>query len=429
MERNYKICQLVLAVVLPLNLFIGVRYFSDDHREGIMQLRKFVRVIGLVRDWYVTDDETVIGYENLTAGALNGMLNHLDPHSSYFPPAAAEHFSETNRGEYTGIGIEFHQLQGRPTIVQVVPEGPAEEAGLKADDQIMEIAGKDTKNMPNEEVRRLVKGKAGTGIVLTMFRASENREFDAEVMRRLIEYPTVRRAQLLDDGIGYLQIVQFNEKTCEEMAKVLVEMKSRLKGLIIDLRFNPGGMLTAAVDVASIFLPRGSLVVTTVPRNDARSDAHFARNSREKLLDLPLVILINEQSASASEILAGCLKDHRRAVLVGERTYGKASVQLVFRLPEDNSSVHLTTRHYYTPANKVIHGRGISPNIRIAPPPADMPKLYRQLRRYRSDKKADDVPDPQMTKAIEVMRKKINGEPIDESPATPTPVPEEKKQQ
>ncbi len=415
MEKKYRVVQLILAVALPINLFIGASMFAGKRKKGATEMRKLARVMRLVQNFYVDGDEKVIGYENLMTGALSGMLQHLDAHSSYFPPIYAERFSELNKGEYTGIGIELELRDKRLTISQVVPDGPADEAGVKDDDQILALDGVSAERMLTSTAVPLIKGEPGSTLELLLYRQSEDREFKTVVIRRRIEYPTVRRARMVEPGIGYVQIIQFNEKTHEELYNALYPWRDRLHGLIIDLRDNGGGLLTSAVELGGLFLPRNALIVTTVPRDKRGTASYFSKPSKKlQLLTIPIVVLINRRSASASEILAGCLRDHNRAVLIGEKTYGKASVQIVFRLPEDNSSIHLTTRHYYTPANELIHGKGINPDIKVPIPREHAAQIHRQLRRYRVDAKKGDVPDPQMAKALDALKRRVNGQPIEE---------------
>lgn len=388
---------------------------EDDARYRSVLL--FSSVLELIREEYA--DAHAVDYEKLTHAALNGMLTSLDPFSEFLD---AERYAEIKReteGEFTGIGIHIGLRGNSPMTVDMPIEGgPAARAGLLPGDWIVKINGSSTKGLTLGQAVRLLRGKAGEPVQITIYRPTSQETRDYTIVREIIDVPSVRGARILAEYArgtrkpAYIRIVQFGEKTPEEFDQALRKLSTEgMDGLILDLRNNPGGVLDASVEIAGRFLPAGTVIVTTEGRRGASDRAYFQSRGRTHLPDLPLVILVNRHSASAAEIVAGALKDLRRAVLVGETTFGKGSVQTVQPInPHENPpiGVRLTTAKYFTPAHLPIHGVGISPHV-----PAyvtlkeEQQILKRQNWHQLSQAERDELhnaPDTQLARAATVLQ-------------------------
>jgi len=330
----------------------------QEPRLPLEELRTFVEVMERIKSAYVEpiDDKTLL--EN----AIKGMLNNLDPHSSYLDPKAFQDLQESTSGEFGGLGIEVGMEDDVLKVVSPIDDTPAFHAGIEAQDFIIKIDGQPTKGMSLMDAVAKMRGKPGTSIVLTI--ARDNRApFDVKLKRAIIKAQSVR-AQTLEEGYGLIRISQFQSNTANEVAKSLRKLnqdkKNPLKGLVLDLRNNPGGLLQAAIDVTDLFIDQG-LIVYTQGRLD-NTEQSYAASSRTSIGDIPLVILINSGSASASEIVAGALQDHKRGIVMGTSSFGKGSVQTI--LPLNNQhALKLTTALYYTPLGRSIQAAGIEPDI------------------------------------------------------------------
>ncbi len=363
-----------LFILVLLNLTGGGRFFElsaaateDDAYANISVL---TRALMLIRQDYVDADK--VGYKELTYNALKGMLGSLDPHSSFMEPTLFEDMQEDTESKFGGLGIEVSTRDGVLTIVTPMEGTPAAKAGVMAGDQIVKIDGQPTDKVDSAAAVGLLRGKPGTKVTITILRPATKEYQDITIIRDIIKVDSVRGVQMFDDSgtggfkIGYVRITQFSKPTGEELRKALDKLESEgMQGFILDLRNNPGGLLNAAVDVCSEFLPPGEMVVYTEGRSQA-SQREFRTSSSDKnemRPRFPMAVLINGGSASGSEIVAGALKDLNRAVVVGETTFGKGSVQSVLPLP-DGSALRMTTAKYYTPSRQVIHEVGVSPSIR-----------------------------------------------------------------
>lgn len=330
----------------------------QEPRLPLEELRTFVEVMERIKSAYVEpiDDKTLL--EN----AIKGMLNNLDPHSSYLDPKAFQELQESTSGEFGGLGIEVGMEDDVLKVVSPIDDTPAFHAGIEAQDFIIKIDGQPTKGMSLMDAVAKMRGKPGTTIVLTI--ARDNRApFDVKLKRAIIKAQSVR-AQTLEEGYGLVRISQFQSNTANEVAKSLRKLnqdkKNPLKGLVLDLRNNPGGLLQAAIDVTDLFIDQG-LIVYTQGRLDNTEQSYVA-SSRTSIGDIPMVILINSGSASASEIVAGALQDHKRGIVMGTSSFGKGSVQTI--LPLNNQhALKLTTALYYTPLGRSIQAAGIEPDI------------------------------------------------------------------
>jgi carboxyl-terminal processing protease len=409
----------VLLAALALNLILGAHTYlnsaevagKDDAYENIAL---FTRVLEVVRRDYVDADK--VSYEDLIHGALKGMLGTLDPHSEFMEPKKYEGLKEDTEGEFGGVGIIISVKDNFLTVVAPIDDTPGFRAGIQPGDRIIKIDGRGAERVSVQDAVKRLRGKAGTDVTLTVYRPSTKQTKDHKLTRAVIPVDTVKDLSgrkefpLLDNNTGYLRLVQFGEKTSSELDSALAKLDAKgMEALVLDLRGNPGGLLDQAVRVCEKFLARGKLVVTTEGRNPGQA-AEYRAGGRDHRTKLPLVVLVNGGSASASEIVAGCLQDTQRAVIVGEQTFGKGSVQSVVPLPND-SALRLTTAKYYTPSHKVIHEKGITPDIVVEMTDQDEMDLaiQRSLGGLDSLEPADrervaKVKDAQLDRALEVLK-------------------------
>jgi len=356
-------------------VFIGSQVFQasaakDKGEDVYAELELFSRVLERVRRDYVDGDQMT--YEELVHGALKGMLGSLDPHSEFMEPAAFDELKEDTEGEFSGVGMQVTQRGEDLVVVAPMEDTPAFAAGILPGDRIRKIDGKSAQGLNVPDAVKLLRGKPGTPVTLTIDRDSVPEPKDFILKRQTIQVYTAkdihnRREFPVDtDKVGYVRLTQFGEKTGNELEEALRKLdKGGMRGLVLDLRGNPGGLLEEAVAVSEKFLKRGEPIVSTKGRNPSNDVERKAGSGRKWLTkELPMVILMNGGSASASEIVAGALQDLKRATVVGEKSFGKGSVQSVLPMP-DGSALRLTTAKYYTPSHKVIHGQGIQPDVRV----------------------------------------------------------------
>jgi carboxyl-terminal processing protease len=320
-------------------------------------LKQFSQVIDMIERSYVRD----VGREELIQGAIKGMLKSLDPHSAYLDKDAFQEMQVETTGEFTGVGIEITIQNGRLTVVSPIEGTPAFEAGLKAGDVILEIDGEPTQDISIMDAVHKIRGPKGTEVELTILHKDANAPKKIKVKRDVIPVHTTK-SRLLEQGYLYVRITNFNENTTDELRKALEEHEDELKGVVLDLRNNPGGLLKQAVSVADIFLREGKIVYTKGKVDQAQMN--FSADREPSDLNVPMTVIINSGTASASEIVAGALQDQQRALIVGERSFGKGSVQTVIPLV-DGSGIKLTTALYYTPDGRSIQAAGIEPDIRV----------------------------------------------------------------
>jgi len=334
---------------------------SADSKVPLDEIRRYVAVYNAVKQAYVEP----IDDKKLMHSAIRGLLFDLDPHSVYLDKSAAEDFDEAARGAYDGIGVELQrQPDGSLRVIAPIDDTPAARAGIKAGDLIIAIDGKPFK--PDEgDSSAPLRGKSGSKVVLTIVREGTDKPFDVSMVRETIRIVSVRN-RMLEPGYGYMRIASFQADTAAEFERQLDKLKEqaggKLRGLVIDVRSNPGGLLTSAVQIADDLLESGKIVSTR--GRIAISDAEFGATPGDRSDGAPVVVLVDAGSASASEVLAGALRDNRRARVIGSRTFGKGSVQTV--LPLDNGdSVKLTTARYFTPSGKSIQALGIIPDVAL----------------------------------------------------------------
>jgi carboxyl-terminal processing protease len=390
------------ALALTLSLYGSPREVSSADRETYESLENFNTIMAIVRKNYVDDVEA----RDLIDSAIKGMVSSLDPHSAYLTPDAYKELKIETRGEFGGLGIEITVRDDIITIVTPIDGTPAFEAGVMPGDQIIKIDGDLTKDMNLQEAVDKMRGKPGSTVVLTVHREGATQLIDIEIRREIIHIDSVKGVRLIEDRFGYLRLTNFQEGSASELVEALEtltkEAGGKLDGLVLDLRYNPGGLLNQAVSISNLFLDAG-IIVSTDGRMETQKEKYLAR-AEGTLEPTPMVVLINGGSASASEIVAGALKDHGRAVLVGTKSFGKGSVQSILQLSEDHA-LRLTTARYYTPSGISIHHSGIQPDVEIELPvpeiDPDDPKPPIPLRRDEEFVLEDDA---QLLKAIELLR-------------------------
>ncbi len=407
-----------LAVLLvSFNLVVGIRIYraigaQEKDESGYASMAVFARAMQLIRQDYV--DEKKISYEELTHAALKGMLSSLDPHSQYMEVKDFKGMQDDTNSRFGGLGIVVTQRDGNLVIVSPMEDTPGFRAGLLPGDHIVKINEKPTEKMDLNDAIGLLRGEPGEKITLTILRPTTKEVKDFELIRENIKIASVKDARILpreiggDFKVGYVRITQFNVPTSDELEKKLDEMeKQGMQALILDLRYNPGGLLTSAVDVAGQFLPPNTLVASTEGRTPSQSRTYRTDEDAKQRPMYPVAVLINNGSASGSEIVAGALKDLNRAILVGETTFGKGSVQSVIQL-QDGSALRLTTAKYYTPSKQVIHEHGVSPTIRATL----SPEQERMLLLQRREEVLDDAArrelasfrDTQLERAVDALK-------------------------
>src|SRR5947207_1801989 len=385
---------------------------AKENDNGYSQISIFAKAIELIRQDYVDGNKT--GYHDLITAALKGMLSSLDPHSQFMDPDDFRDMQEDTRSRFNGLGIEVSMKNGLPTVVTAMEETPAAKAGILSGDQILKINGISTERMDLQDAINVLSGPTGAKVTRTLLRPATKEIKEYTLQRADIKIQSVKVARLIEADltgpfkIGYIRLIQFNEPTAEELSKAIDDLqKQGMQALILDLRNNPGGLLNSAVDVCGQFLPPNTKIVSTQGRVPSQQHDYSTSAVSKPRPNFPMVLLINEGSASGAEIVAGALKDLRRAVLVGETTFGKGSVQNVLQLP-DGSAVRFTTAKYYTPSRQVIQGNGVTPNIRVGMTAEQERALY-GLRNAGNVKPDDETniiktKDPQMFRAVDALK-------------------------
>lgn len=318
----------------------------------------------IVRSHHVDVEQS--SYVNLTEPALRAMLRELDPHSSFMNREAFDRFETQADQNYVGIGVEIEHLNQRITVMEVFEDSPAMEAGLLPGDQIVQVNGEETLHHNLSQMVRMLRGPAGTEVEITVYRPLGAEQLHKNVERRRVDFPSIRDVAVLDHNIAYMRVSNFGMRTVGEFQQALDQLEEAypLRGLIIDLRYNPGGILDAAVKFAGLFLPSGTPVVSIQGRNKAVRREEIS-SLPPRTFSYPVAILINGGSASASEVVAGVLQDTGKAVIIGEPSVGKASVQSVYMLRQGDG-FRLTTAEYYLPSGRTINRTGLTPDIEVA---------------------------------------------------------------
>lgn len=337
----------------------GLEKVGAVDRSAYESLEAFTNVLAIVQKHYVEE----VGSQKLVEGAINGMLNNLDPHSAYLTPELYKELQVDTEGSFGGLGIEITVRENVLTVVSPIEDTPAYRAGIKAGDQIVKIDGELTKDLSLVEAVKKMRGPRGSKVVISVRREGAPKLMDFPLLREVIKVQSVK-SKSLEKGYGYVRVTQFQDRTSSDLEDAIEKMKKeneKLDGLVLDLRNNPGGLLSQAVKVSDLFLDSG-LVVYTEGRLDNQKQKYFAHAGG--YTEMPLVVLVNGGSASASEIVAGALQDHGRGVILGTKTFGKGSVQTILPL-ENGAALRLTTALYFTPNGRSIQVTGVVPDITL----------------------------------------------------------------
>ncbi|MDH5174129.1 MAG: S41 family peptidase [Elusimicrobiota bacterium] len=408
-KKRKVLWSLGLGLFLLFSLVIvnskAIQGVAEKGNEVYQQIKLLGEVFVLVRDNYVEPVEP----KELIYGACEGMVNKLDPFSQFMDPAAHRMMKSETEGKFGGLGIRIAIQEGRLTVVTPLPRTPAYELGILPGDKIIKIEDKDTKDITLSEAVKLLRGKPGTQVTISIFREGEKDLIDFTITRAIVKIESVPDAKMLTDRIGYIELTEFSKDTADEFDKVWKKLKKQGMGsLILDLRYNPGGLLTTAVDICKNFIGDRKLIVYTQGRHEEQVIKFFAEK-KAKHEKIPLVILVNKGSASGSEIVAGCVQDWKRGIVLGEKTFGKASVQSLMPL-SDGSGLRLTTAKYYTPSGRLIHDVGITPDIVVEVPRETMAELMKQREKIyglsqeaEKEKEKEKIKDPQIERAKEIL--------------------------
>ncbi len=356
---------IIIGILLLVLVFVGASLaLSDSEKkkkdELYRQVEIFSDTLAIIQREYVDDTKP----KDLIYGSLKGMLSSLDPHSQFMDPDTYNELKVDTEGKFGGLGIEITIKEGLLTVITPIEDTPAWKAGIKANDYIVKINGELTREMTLTDAIKKMRGKPGEIVNLTVLRNSEKKLLDFKITRDIIKIKDIKYARILEDRIGYIRLTEFRENTVQEFNKALGNLsRQKMNALIIDLRNNPGGLLDVAVKVTGKFIPPNKMIVYTKGRRKEQNFEFFSE-SRNAITELPLVVLINEGSASGSEIVAGALQDYKRAIIIGKKSFGKGSVQTVIPLSE-GAALRLTTSRYFTPSGKIIHGKGVTPDILV----------------------------------------------------------------
>ncbi len=420
---NKRLVYWLLAILLGTNLFLGSQIYSytgraSEKNEPYANYRLLSEVLEKVRREYVDGEN--ITYQELIHGALKGMLNTLDPHSEFLEPRKFEELKKDTQGEFGGVGVVVALSKEKfLTVVSPMEDTPGFRAGILSGDRIIKIDGKSTEKFSLEDAVKRLRGEPGSEVVVTILRPSSSEVKDFKLARAIIKVDTVkdingkREFPIGEHGVGYVRLTQFGEKTSVELEAALKKLEAQnMQAFVLDLRNNPGGLLDQAGQVCEKFVPGGQLVVSTEGRG-ATQKSEYRSTGRNKHPNIPMVVLVNGGSASASEIVAGCLQDLQtttKAIIIGEQSFGKGSVQSILPLP-DGSALRLTTAKYYTPSHYVIHERGITPDILV--PMSDEEERDVALKRMPggldslegADRvRVENARDPQLDRAYDVLK-------------------------
>jgi len=359
MRRKNIVFGVILGIAAAAVFSFALSATDKKEKDDLYrQVNLFSDTLGIVQSEYVDEASS----KDLIYGALKGMLSSLDPHSQFMSPDEYNELKVETEGKFGGLGIEITIRDGLLTIVTPLEDTPAWKAGIKAGDIIVKINNELTREIALPDAVKKMRGKVGEAVNLTILRESEKKILEFKIVRETIKIEDIKEARILEKGIGYIRLVEFREETPKDFSVALNKLKKEgMTALILDLRNNPGGLLDIAVKVTGEFVEKGKTIVTTKSRKKTQ-DLEFASDSANPITDIPMVVLINEGSASGSEILAGALQDYKRAIIVGTKSFGKGSVQTVIPL-SDGSALRLTTSRYLTPLGQEIHGKGVTPDI------------------------------------------------------------------
>ena len=407
----------VLISGLVVLAFISVAISGIDRKKKddlYRQVELFSNTLAIIQADYVDE----VTPRDLIYGALKGMLSALDPHSQFLDPDTYNELKVDTEGKFGGLGIEITIKDGLLTVITPIEDTPAWKAGIKPNDRIVKINNELTRDMTLTDAVKRLRGKPGEAVNVTILREAEKKILEFKIVRDIIKIKDIKEAKILEDNIGYIRLIEFRENTSSQLQVALDNLKKEgMNALILDLRNNPGGLLDAAVRAAEKFIAKDKVIVSTKGRKSTQN-LEFISRVNQPILDLPMVVLINEGSASGSEIVAACLQDHRRAIILGMKSFGKGSVQTVIPL-SDGSALRLTTSKYFTPLGKEIHGKGVMPDIvveegkielagqeelRTEKPQEIFEKIEKKEKEIEKEKKQDYKSDNQLIRAVDVLK-------------------------
>lgn len=398
----------VLLIALVCFIFLNNVYAKSDTTYD--ELRKMIDIMEIVDNKYVEEKEN----KDLVIGAIRGLVRTLDPYSQYMTEKDYKEMRTETQGSFGGVGIRITIQNDELTVVTPMPDTPAYYAGILPEDKIIKIDDKSTQDITSDEAVKLMRGNPGTKVVLTIYRPSTKEELTFTIIRKKIKIETVKK-KMLEDNIGYIRLSEFNAQSAGDISKMLKELsKEDMKALILDLRNNPGGLLDSAINICSLFIKEDSLVVSTKCKDKTMEEYYYTQKKPE-YSDIPVIVLINRGSASASEIVTGTLQDYKRALIIGSNSFGKGTVQTIIPLL-DGSALRLTIAKYCLPSGRMIsHSdnkkdkkkNGVSPDIYIEVSPETEGKLYMQAEAEKVPKdkdKKEEVKDEVLDTAIKIIK-------------------------
>ncbi|HEY5345997.1 MAG TPA: S41 family peptidase [Verrucomicrobiae bacterium] len=409
----------LVVVTLLLNLAFGAKIYlsaapvTADVDNPQANLQVFNDAIQKIRNEYV--DGTNLTYQELVYAALKGAVSKLDPHSEFLDADSFQQLQDDTEGQFGGLGLVVAMRDGHITVIAPMEDTPGSRAGILSGDYITQVAGQSVEGQQLADVVKLLRGDPGSSVTITVARPATGEKKNYTLQRAIIQMAMAKDINgkkefpIGENKIGYVRLTQFGDSTADELEAALNKLKAQgMKGLVLDLRWNPGGLLEQAVAVCQKFLPRNQLVVSTEGRRVL--EKYYAQGSGDELKNVPIVVLVNLGSASAAEIVTGCLQDLHRAVILGEKTFGKGSVQTIFPL-DDGSALKLTVAHYYTPSHKIIHQHGITPDILV--PLSDAEEAAVLLKRAPGSldgissgtrARVDEIHDEQLERAEDLLK-------------------------
>jgi carboxyl-terminal processing protease len=405
LSKKVVIAVILVFTVATAGILIGRwKISSVGAEEGYEELKVFTEALSLVRKNYVED----VKPKDLIYGAIKGMLSSLDPHSAFMSPEQYKEMQVDTKGEFGGLGIQIGIKDGMLTVIAPLEDTPAYKVGIKAGDKIIKINNEFTKDMGLHDAVSKMRGAPSTSVKITILREGWKETRDFTIVREVIKIKSVKY-RVLEDGIGYIKLTQFQEQTSSDLSTAMENLaKENINALVLDLRNNPGGLLNSAVDVSSQFLQSGKLVVFIKDKKGDKIEYKSGKNKTD--FNLPMIVLVNQGSASASEIVAGALKDWNKAVLIGTQTFGKGSVQSVVPLG-DGSALRLTTARYYTPKGTSIQTTGIAPDIVVKPELKNGTKGHPAIREkdlekhLKNEESEDKTAEPDEMVPVEIEEK------------------------
>ena len=394
------IAALLLNLAIGAQIYLSAAQTTKDMRDAEdPNVQLFTDALEKIRRQYV--DGKDMTYQDLVQAAINGMVQKLDPHSEFLDASAYQRLQDDTEGQFGGLGLMVGMKNGFVTVIAPMDDTPGFRAGILSGDRIVKVNGTNVVKLPIDDVVKQLRGTPGSMVSMTIERPSTGATKSFTLKRAIIQMDMVqdingRKAfPLGSDGIGYVRITQFGDQTSEELGSALQQLQTQgMRALILDLRGNPGGLLDEAVAVCQLFLPHGQLIVSTEGRDTV--EKYFSKGGGDELKGIPIVVLVNLGSASASEIVTGCLQDLHRAVVLGEKTFGKGSVQTIF--PFDKTALKLTVAKYYTPSHRVIHEQGITPDISV--PVTDFEENALMLQRTPGGVESLSEKDQAIVKAV-----------------------------